>query len=67
MTWMIAALQIDNFFASVAYRYGHTTITDVNLRLNDDWTQHEHGHLPLLQSWYNPAYSLSAGIEPILR
>eukprot|EP00775_Hariotina_reticulata_P012536 gene12536-12669_t len=63
----VAELQVDNFFATVAYRYGHTTITDVILRLNDDWTQHEHGHLPLLQSWYNPSFALSAGIEPILR
>lgn len=58
---------VDNFFSTVAYRYGHSTLTDVILRLNDDWSEHEKGHLPLMDTYYDPDLVLSAGIEPIIR
>ncbi len=31
---------IDNFFATVAYRYGHAVVTDTLLRLDENWAEH---------------------------
>jgi dual oxidase len=31
---------VDNFFASAAHRYGHSTITDVVFRLDEHWQEH---------------------------
>eukprot|EP00878_Enallax_costatus_P037243 GHUV01042054.1.p1 GENE.GHUV01042054.1~~GHUV01042054.1.p1 ORF type:complete len:114 (-),score=10.66 GHUV01042054.1:207-548(-) len=58
---------IDVFFSTAAFRYGHATLTDVLLRLDDDWSEHQHGHLALMQTYYNPNVVLSAGIEPVIR
>lgn len=58
---------IDTFFSVVAYRYGHATINDVVLRLDDAWTEHHNGHLNLADTFYNPTVALSAGLEPLLR
>lgn len=58
---------IDNFFASVAYRYGHSTINDVVLRLDETWSTHPIGHMTLRSAYYNPNEAMEAGIEPIIR
>ena len=58
---------IDNFFSTAAYRYGHTTIGDVIMRLGEDWTVHPKGHMTLARAWYNPDMALEAGLEPLLR
>lgn len=58
---------VDLFFGTVAYRYGHATLTDVILRLDENWGEHAKGHLQLMQTYYNPDEVLSAGIEPIIR
>eukprot|EP00882_Tetradesmus_deserticola_P003331 GHRQ01003527.1.p1 GENE.GHRQ01003527.1~~GHRQ01003527.1.p1 ORF type:complete len:439 (+),score=120.10 GHRQ01003527.1:302-1618(+) len=57
----------DTFFSTVAYRYGHSTISDVILRLGPDWREHPKGHLTLEASYFNPNVVLSAGLEPLLR
>ncbi|KAF6252963.1 peroxidase [Scenedesmus sp. NREL 46B-D3] len=57
----------DTFFSTVAYRYGHSTIADVILRLGPDWQEHPKGHLSMAASYYNPNVVLMAGLEPLLR
>jgi hypothetical protein len=32
--------EIDKFFSTAAYRYGHATVTDVVLRLDEHWQEH---------------------------
>lgn len=58
---------IDNFFSSVAYRYGHSTIGDVIMRLDETWSEHPKGHLTMRQTYYNPNIALDAGLEPLIR
>ncbi|KXZ47136.1 hypothetical protein GPECTOR_37g141 [Gonium pectorale] len=58
---------IDTFFSSVSYRYGHFEINDVILRIDDSGREVPQGHLMLMQAYFNPNVSLSAGIEPVLR
>lgn len=58
---------IDNFFATVAYRYGHSTINDVVLRLDETWSEHPKGHLTLPATYYNLNVALEGGLEPLLR
>lgn len=58
---------IDAFFSTVASRYGHSTVTDVVLRLDESWSEHPKGHLLLQQAFYNPSVYLTAGLEPLIR
>lgn len=58
---------VDAFFSTVAYRYGHATINDVVLRLDESWAMHPKGYLTLEQAYYNPNVALSAGLEPLIR
>jgi hypothetical protein len=58
---------IDTFFTVVAYRYGHSTINDAVLRLDDAWADHPKGHLLMMDTWYNPNLALDAGLEPLIR
>lgn len=58
---------VDNFFTTVAYRYGHATLNDVILRLDDSWNEHVTGHLPLEMTYFNPDIVLAGGIEPLIR
>jgi hypothetical protein len=58
---------IDTFFSVAAYRYGHATINDVILRLDDAWTEDPNGHLLMADTYYNPNVALSSGLEPLVR
>eukprot|EP00878_Enallax_costatus_P042064 GHUV01049040.1.p1 GENE.GHUV01049040.1~~GHUV01049040.1.p1 ORF type:complete len:191 (-),score=40.93 GHUV01049040.1:173-745(-) len=58
---------VDNFFCTVALRYGHSVVTDTVMRLDDNGNEHPQGHLLLEQSWYQPDKVLAAGVEPIIR
>lgn len=58
---------IDNFFSTVAYRYGHSTINDIILRLDESWDTDPKGHLSMRQAMYNPTVAMEAGIEPLIR
>lgn len=31
---------VDNFYATVAMRYGHAVVTDTVLRLDENWKEH---------------------------
>ncbi|GIL61048.1 hypothetical protein Vafri_15455, partial [Volvox africanus] len=58
---------IDVFFSTVSYRYGHSEITDIILRIDDEGNEVPQGHLLLSQAYFNPNLSLSAGIDPVIR
>jgi peroxidase len=58
---------IDTFFTTVAYRYGHSTINDVVLRLDESWAEHSNGHLLMSDAFFNPNVALEAGLEPLVR
>lgn len=51
----------------MSYRYGHATINDVVLRLDDSWAEHPKGHLLMADAFYNPNVVLEAGLEPLIR
>lgn len=58
---------VDNFFTTVAYRYGHATVNDVILRFDESWNEHSTGHLPLGMTYYNPNVVFEGGLEPLIR
>ena len=58
---------IDNFFATVSYRYGHSEVNDVIARVDDSGVPIDDDYVSLMQAYFYPSYSLSAGIEPLLR
>lgn len=58
---------VDLFFSAVAFRYGHSTLTDTLLRIDDNANEVAEGHLQLLSSFFNPEVSLAAGVEALLR
>ncbi len=58
---------ISNEFATAAYRFGHSTLNDVVLRLDADGNEIPEGNLSLAQAFFNPALLAETGIEPILR
>ena len=58
---------IDNFFATVSYRYGHAEVNDVIARVDDDGKNIDDDYILLKNSFFFPTQSLSAGIEPLLR
>jgi hypothetical protein len=51
----------------VAYRYGHSTVNDGALRLDEAWVDHPKGHLLLMETFYNPNVAMDAGLEPLIR
>ncbi len=58
---------IMNIFSTAAYRYGHTTIGDTLVRMNDDGACVEEGNISLKDAFFNPAAIQSVGgIEPYL-
>ena len=58
---------IDNFFAAVAYRYGHSEITEILFRSDEEGREIADGHLLLSRAFFAPKATLNNGIEPILR
>eukprot|EP00854_Cymbomonas_tetramitiformis_P015459 gene15459-18301_t len=58
---------IDNFFSTVAYRYGHSEVGDIVKRVDDHGMEIDKGHLLLQEAFFSPQIAMSAGIEPILR
>lgn len=67
LRFVILYLGIDAFFATAALRFGHSTIYDVVLRVDDEGREIPAGHLLLYESFYHPTSAFSAGIESILR
>lgn len=58
---------VDNFFAAVSYRYGHSEVTDILFRVDEEGNEIPDGHLLLSQTYFNPKAALNNGIEPLLR
>lgn len=57
-----------NEFASVAFRFGHSQVTDTLHRLDQNLTASKYGHLHLRDNYFSPGRVLrQGGIDPILR
>ena len=57
-----------NSFATAAYRFGHSQIMPVLLRLNETWQPTEYGHLSLRHAFFAPHRVIEeGGIDPLLR
>eukprot|EP00755_Sulcionema_specki_P000698 Sspe_Gene.25594::Locus_10326_Transcript_1_1_Confidence_1.000_Length_4121::g.25594::m.25594/K19511/PXDN, VPO1; peroxidase len=59
--------RILNHFAAAIFRYGHSEVGDVVMRLDEKWVEHEYGHLLLKDVFYDSSRALEAGVEPLLR
>ncbi|KAJ3293397.1 hypothetical protein HK104_004493 [Borealophlyctis nickersoniae] len=58
---------IDTMFFSSCFRYGHSAINKLILRLDENWNEHRKGHLLLRNVITNPMPVIEDGVEPILR
>lgn len=59
---------IPNSFAAAAYRFGHSLIRHQLLRLDENYTTLDIGHLGLSHAFFNPVtYFESQGTDPITR
>lgn len=59
--------RIMNCFSTAAYRYGHSALSPQLLRLNNDGSVSDVGHLPLRSAFFSPdRIRFEGGIEPIL-
>ncbi|HRX29886.1 MAG TPA: peroxidase family protein, partial [Saprospiraceae bacterium] len=59
---------IMNTFSSAAYRYGHTVINSVLLRLDEQGSVVPQGNIRLKDAFFNPQVLIDGGgIEPLLR
>lgn len=55
-------------FATAAYRLGHTMIESLALRLNEDGSESEWGHVSIRDAFFKPQQlTQEGGIEPVLR
>jgi len=55
-------------FSTACYRFGHSMLPQDLLRLDADGNAISHGHLPLMDAFFNPErLTEEGGIEPILR
>lgn len=58
---------LDNFFSSVAFRFGHSAVNDILFRVDDEGQEIRDGHFVLSLVTNDPKAALNSGIEPILR
>lgn len=58
---------VANVFSTAAYRLGHSMLSPVLLRLNQNGQPIDAGHLPLQDAFFTPDEIIDHGIEPILR
>ena len=59
---------IINSFATAAFRFGHTLINPIFMRLNASFQPIPEGHLPLHKAFFSPFRLISeGGIDPLLR
>lgn len=58
---------ISNLFSTAAYRFGHSMLSSLILRLDAQGNKIASGHLPLREAFFAPQKLVETGIEPILR
>jgi len=59
---------ISNAFSTAAFRFGHSMLSPILMRLDAEGQPIEAGHLPLQRAFFNPDEIINnGGIEPILR
>lgn len=58
---------ISNEFATAAYRFGHSMLSDTLRRLDRRGRTIPQGDLSLADAFFNPAAIVDSGIEPLLR
>ncbi len=59
---------IANLFSTAGYRFGHSAVSSVLLRLDERLEEIPQGHLPLARAFFDPSRILAeGGIEPLLR
>ncbi|OON20288.1 immunoglobulin domain protein, partial [Opisthorchis viverrini] len=59
---------ISNEFATAAMRFGHTLVSPIVFRLDENWQAIPEGHLPLHQAFFAPDRMLKdGGMDPIIR
>ena len=60
--------RVANEFASVAFRFGHSQVTDVLHRFDKNMKRSKYGHLNLRDNYFSPGRVLKqGGIDPIIR
>jgi len=60
--------RIVNLFATAAYRFGHSALSPLLLRIDADGNESSYGHLPLRNAFFAPQRIINeGGIDPILR
>ena len=57
---------INNEFSGAAYRFGHSMLSTELLRLNDDGTEADEGHISLQDAFFSPDEITENGIDSIL-
>lgn len=60
-------VDINNIFATAAYRLGHTMVTEELLLLDDNCNPIDGGTLGLLEAFFNPDIVRNYGIDPIMK
>ena len=58
---------ISNLFASSAYRFGHSMLSENLLRIEANGESADVGQLPLAQAFFNPTILPETGIDTLLR
>lgn len=59
---------ISNLFSAVAFRLGHTLISDIITRIDDKGNDTKQGNIELKECYFNPLIvKISGGIEPFLK
>ena len=59
--------RIANVFSTAIYRYGHSALSPVLRRLDENGNAIEAGALPLRDAFFNPSLLVQDGVEPLLR
>ncbi len=59
--------QISVEFSTAVYRFGHSLLSDKILRLNEDGSDDESGHLELKDAFFNTDELANSGVCPIMR
>ncbi len=58
---------VKNIFSTAAYRFGHSMLSSLILRLDEQGNEIEAGHLQLREAFFSPQKLIETGLEPILR